>query len=300
MNTFDAYAGVNYQRDLGRFEYNAGASFKSLYPIFNLTYSNRPRRTFYSTGSGTKQGDWRENYVRLQAVVPINLSAQNHNYNFSVNAGTSYTQRYDAQNLPANFVTALRFPLETGFTFTHTTRTAERDIAPKWAQIVRFSYYSQPFDKQLTGDLFTVAGFLYFPGLAKNHSFLANFNYQEATGIRTYNNDINTVYGYNNIMAKSRLKNTLLFNYRFPLFYPDAEIGPLAYIRNVRGGIFCHYENLGTDSNMSQPKTYGFELHGNMNLLRYQPNVDLGTRFVFVNKEYHHHPIFELIVNYTF
>lgn len=300
LNTFDAYAGVNYQRDLGRFEYNAGASFKSLYPIFNLTYSNRPRRTFYATGAGTKQGDWRENYVKLQAVVPINLSAQNHNYNFSVNAGTSYTQRYDTQNLPANFVTAIRFPLETGFTFTHTTRTAERDIAPKWAQIVRFSYYSQPFDKQLSGDLFAVAGFLYFPGLAKNHSFLANFNYQEATGIRTYNNDINTVYGYNNIMAKSRLKNTLLFNYRFPLFYPDAELGPLAYIRNVRGGVFCHYENLGTDSNLSQPKTYGFELHGNMNLLRYQPNVDLGTRFVFVNKEYHHNPIFELIVNYTF
>jgi len=300
LNTFDAYAGVNYQRDLGRFEYNAGASFKSLFPIFNVSFTNRPRRTFYSSGLGVKQGDWRENYVKLQAIVPVSLSAQNNNYNFSINAGTSYTQRYDAQNMPSNFVTSIRFPLETGFTFTHTIRTAERDIAPKWAQVLRLSYFSQPFDKQLSGDLFAAAGFLYFPGLAKNHSFLANFNIQEASGIRTYNNEINTVYGYNNILAKSRLKNTLLFNYRFPIFYPDAEIGPLAYIRNVRGGLFCHYENLGSDSNLAQPKTYGFELHGNMNLLRYQPNVDLGTRFVFVNKEYHHSPIFELLVNYTF
>jgi len=300
LNTFDAYAGVNYQRDLGKFEYNAGASFKSLYPIFNVSFTNRPRRTFYAAAMGTKQGDWRENYVKLQAIVPLNLSAQHHNYNFSINAGTSYTQRYRAENMPSSFVTSIRFPLETGFTFTHTVRSAERDIAPRWAQVLRFNYFSQPFDKQLSGDLFAAAGFFYFPGLARNHSFLANFNFQEANGIRAYNNEINTVYGYNNIMAKGRLRNTLLFNYRFPLFYPDAEIGPLAYIRNVRGGVFCHYENLGSDSNLSQPKTYGFELHGNMNLLRYQPNVDLGTRFVFVNKEYHHPPVFELIVNYTF
>jgi len=300
LNTFDAYAGVNYQRDLGRFEYNAGASFKSLYPIFNISFTNRPRRTFYASDMSTKQGDWRENYVKLQAIVPISLSAQNHNYNFSINAGTSYTQRYNAENMPSNFVTSIKFPLETGFTFTHTIRSAERDIAPRWAQVLKFNYFSQPFDKQLSGDLFAAAGFFYFPGLARNHSFLANFNFQESDGIRTYNNEINTVYGYNNIMAKSRLKNTLLFNYRFPIFYPDAEIGPLAYIRNISGGVFCHYENLGSDSNLSQPKTYGFELHGNMNLLRYQPNVDLGTRFVFVNKEYHHNPIFELIVNYTF
>ncbi|MGY0040869.1 TolB family protein [Pedobacter sp. NJ-S-72] len=167
LNTFDAYAGVNYQRDLGRFEYNAGASFKSLYPIFNVSFTNRPRRTFYNMGTGTKQGDWRENYVKLQAIVPLNLSAQNHNYNFSVNAGTSYTQRYDAQNMPSNFVTFIRFPLETGFTFTHTIRSAERDIAPRWAQVLKFNYFSQPFDKQLSGDLFAAAGFFYFPGLGK-------------------------------------------------------------------------------------------------------------------------------------
>lgn len=300
LNTFDAYAGVNYHRDLGRFDYNAGASFKGLYPIFNVNYINRPRRTFYNMGKMTRQGDWRENYVQLQAVVPVSLSAQNDNYNFSVNAGTSYTKRYDAVNLPSNFITSLSFPLETGFTFTHTISTAERDIAPRWAQVLKISYLSQPFDPKLSGNLFAAQGFFYFPGLARNHTFLANFNYQNASGIRTYDNEINTVYGYNNILAKSSLKNTLLLNYRFPIFYPDAELGPLAYIRNVWGGVFCGYENLGSDSNLSQPKTYGFELHGNMNLLRYSPNVDLGTRFVLVNPEYHHNPIFELIVNYTF
>jgi len=300
LNTVDTYAGVDYLRDLKRFEYNAGISVKTFYPVINATYRNRPRRTFYSSAAGVQQGNFRENYFGLDAVVPYTLSAQNHTYNFSVNAGTSYTQRYDAENMPKNYVTKIRLPLETGFTFSHYIRSAERDIAPRWAQIVRFTYLSQPFDASLSGNLFAAESFFYFPGIAKNHTFLANFNYQESSGIRIYTNEINTVYGYNNIMAKSKLRNTLLLNYRFPITFPDAEIGPLAYIRNVRGGLFCGYENIGLETNLSEPKTYGFELHSNMNILRYEPVLDLGTRFVFVNRVYHQNPIFELIVNYTF
>lgn len=300
LNTMDAYAGVDYIRDLGRFEYNAGLSFKSFYPIFNASFRNRPRRTFYGSTTGIKQGDFRENYFKLEAVVPYTFSAQNHTFNFSVSTGTSYTQRYAPENMPENYVTKIRFPLENSFTFTHTIRSAERDIAPRWAQVLRFTYLSQPFDEQLTGNLFAAEGFFYFPGLAKNHTFLANFNYQQSSGIRIYTNEINSVYGYNNILAKSKLRNTLLLNYRFPIAFPDAEVGPLAYIRNVRGGVFCHYENFGLETSLAEPKTYGFELHSNMNVLRYQPVLDLGTRFVFVNREYHHNPIFELIVNYTF
>jgi len=300
LSTVETQIGADYHRDLGRFEYNAGISFKSLYPIFNLTYNNRPRRFFYQNQNGTQEGDFRENYYRLAVQVPLTLTAQNHFFDFSVNAGTSYTQRYDAAEMPANFIKKLKLPLETGFSFTHSIRTAERDIAPRWAQILRLSYLTQPWDNNLAGNLFAAEGFAYFPGLGRNHTFLANFNYQETSGIWIYNSAINTVYGYNNILAKDKLINTLLFNYRFPIAFPDAQIGPLAYITNVRGGVFCHYENIGKGTSMSQPKTYGFELHTTMNVLRYSPDLDVGTRIVFVNREYNQNPIFEFSLNYNF
>ncbi|TKC06362.1 TolB-like translocation protein [Pedobacter frigoris] len=300
LNTFDFFAGADYHRDLNRFEYSTGFSLKTFYPIIRTTYRNRPRRGFYNTKAGVLQGDWRENYVQLQASLPLSINARNHNYNFSVNTSTSYTTRYMPENLPSNFITSLAFPMQYNFTFTHTVRQAERDIAPKWAQTLRLTYVHQPFDDQLAGRLFAAEGFLYFPGLAKNHSFLTNFNYQTATGIRRYDQEIATVYGYNNIKATSTLNNTLLFNYRFPIAFPDAEIGPLAYIRNLRGTLFCHYENFGTETNLSEPKTYGFELRSSLNVLRYQPIVDLGARFVFVNKKYNQNPILELIFNYSF
>ncbi|AOM76109.1 hypothetical protein BFS30_02345 [Pedobacter steynii] len=300
LNTMNVFAGVNYFRDLNRFEYNAGLNYKAWYPVLSAVYRNRPRRTFYNSKSGVQQGDWRENNIQLRASLPISLNALNHTYNFSLNTSTSYTQRYLPENMPKDYITTLKFPMEYSFTFTHTTRQSERDVAPKWAQILRFTYLHQPFDQQLSGELFAAESFLYFPGIARNHSFLANFSYQKTSGIRRYDREINTVYGYSNIPAKSNLKNTLLLNYRFPIVFPDAEIGPLAYIRNLRGGLFCHYENLGDETNLAEPKTFGFELRSSMNLLRYKPLVDVGGRVVFVNKMYHQNPILELILNYSF
>lgn len=300
LNTFSAFAGAEYYRDLQAFEYNAGFVLKSFYPVISATYRNRPRRTFYSSNKGIMQGDWRENNIQVQALVPINLNALGDTYSLSLKTATSYTQRYKGENMPANYITSLKFPMEYGLTFGHSMRQADRDIFPKWAQTIRVSYFHQPFDKRLDGDLFAAEAFLYFPGLFKNHSFTANFNYQKASGVRRYDNEVNTVYGYNNIMARNFLKNTLLFNYRFPFAFPDLELGPVAYIRNVRGGLFCHYENLGVETNLAEPKTYGFELRSSMNLLRYQPVIDLGARFVFVNKFYNQNPILELILNYSF
>jgi hypothetical protein len=300
LNTTDLYAGVNYHRDLNRFAYKASMSFKSLYPILSVSYENRPRRNFYRSGSGMKQGDWRENVTSLTARVPINLNALDDNYSLSASASTNYTQRYALENLPTGFTTRLNLPMNYGFSFSHSIRQAERDIAPVWGQILRLKYFHQPFDRRLEGSLFSAEGFLYLPGLFQNHSFLANFNYQKASGVRQYNTEINTVYGYNNILAKSELHNTLLFNYRFPIAFPDAEVGPLTYIKNIRGGMFLHYENIGRTTNLSAPKTFGLELHSSMHLLRYEPLFDIGTRVVFVNKSYRQNPIFELMINYTF
>ncbi|WP_432708055.1 TolB family protein [Pedobacter sp.] len=300
LSTASIYTGANYHSDLGRFEYQAGISLKSFYPIINLSYENRPVRTFYTSNKIRRQGDWRENQVRLNAQVPLNLQSRDDYYNFSFGVGTSLTTRYMPENLPANFTQSLNFPMEYRFTISHGKRQAARDVAPRWSQIFRLKYFNQPFDQKLIGELFSIENFFYTPGVAKNHSFLVNFNYQHVTGVHRFATAINRVYGYNNILAKSPLKNTLLFNYRFPIAFPDAELGPLAYFKDLRATLFCHYENFGIESNVYEPKTYGFELRSNMNLLRYDVNVDFGGRMVFVNKVYRQNPILELIFNYSF
>ena len=299
LNTMNVYTGAKYHRDLKRFEYTADISYKALYPVLTVLYRNRPRRTFYRAKNTVQQGDWRENYTKLNASLPLSFNARNNTYAFTLNAATSFTQRYLPENMPVNFIRELKFPMEYSFAFNHSTRTTERDIAPRWAQVLRATYNHQPFDKNLGGEILALESFFYFPGLAKNHSVLGSFNYQKATGVNQYSTEISTVYGYNNILAKSKLQNTLLLNYRFPFAFPDWELGPFAYVRNFRAGFFSHYENIGVDTNIGQPKTFGFELNSSLNILRYQPVVDVGARLVFVNKIYNQNPILEFSFNYT-
>jgi hypothetical protein len=299
LNTLNFYTGAKYRSDLNRFEYTADLSYKALYPVLSVLYRNRPRRAFYGAKNNPQQGDWRENYTKFNVGLPLSFSNRSNNYSFSTNVATSYTQRYDAVNMPKGFIKKVNFPLEYGFTFNHSLRTAQRDITPKWAQVFRLSYRHQPFDNNYRGEILALESFLYFPGFEKNHSFLASFNYQKAWGSNQYDTEIATVYGYNNILAKSKLKNSLLFNYRFPFAYPDWELGSIAYVRNLRAGLFCHYENIGKENNLTSPKSYGLELNTSVNLLRYLPVVDLGARVIFVNKIYNQNPILEFSFNYT-
>jgi hypothetical protein len=300
LNTFDLYAGLSYDNDLRDIEYNAGFSYKSLYPIISATFKNRPRRGFYRLGTQIEQADWRENYLNIKATLPISFYKYNHIYSAVAEVGTSYTKRNFASKEAALFTNTLRFPMSYKIGLAHSVRASERDVAPKWGQSLNLSFFNQPFDKNLEGELFAFESAFYFPGIAKNHSFVASFNYQKSNGILSLNNEINTVYGYNQIVAKSVLRNTLLLNYRFPIAFPDLEISSLAYIRNIRGGFFGHYENIGSETNLSQPKTFGLELRSSINLLRYQPIVDLGARVIFVNQIYNRNPILEFTFNYSF
>jgi len=300
LNTTSFYAGVTYESSLRRIEYNAGLRYKALYPVFNLGYRNRPRLAYYRFQNAIHEAQWREDYISLTTSLPLSFNSFNHHFSFVGETGTYYVNRHFNPIDATRLVNTIEFPMSYRFGFNHQIRSAERDIAPKWAQIIEIKYQHLPFEQHLTGDLFAFESYLYFPGLAKNHTLMASFNYQQNSGTFKATNDIPTVYGYNQIKAKSLLKNSLLLNYRFPFLFPDLEIGPFAYVRNVRASFFSHYENIGLETNLSQPKTYGLELRSDMNLLRYQPVADVGARLIFVNKIYNQNPIFELLFNYYF
>lgn len=300
LNTTRFSAGVIYESSLKQFSYNAGITYKALYPVFDVSYTNRPRLVNYRFKNAMQQAAWREDVTSLNISLPLSFSSYNHRFHFSTKAGTYYINRHLNALDATRIVNTIDFTMSYRFSFNHQVRSAERDIAPKWSQIVALLYQHRPFEKNLTGKLWALQSFFYFPGLRNNHTFLASFNYQENAGTFKTVNDIPTVYGYNQIKAKEMLSNTLLLNYRFPFLYPDLEIGALAYIRNLRATLFNHYENIGHETNVLQPKTFGLELRSDMNLLRYQPVADVGIRFIFVNKIYKQNPILELLFNYNF
>ncbi|MDB5012975.1 MAG: hypothetical protein JWQ25_1177, partial [Daejeonella sp.] len=304
LNTLDLYTGYQYNQGLKRSEYLAGFTYKRFYPILNVQYINRARLGYINTlNQGVKTVEplqWRENFLEFSADVPFIFNQRNYIYNTGFNLSSSYTSRYDFDKPEIAISKNIRFPLKYQTHFSRYTTRSARDLAPRWGQSINLSYQHFPFENKVKGNLFTFKSQLYAPGLLVNHSLQASFNYEDNSGI--YNNSVNIpqVSGHLSIQHLKPVHNTLLLDYRLPLFYPDLQIGPLAYIKRVKAGVFADYENIGS-THSPNPNTFGLELTADMNLLRfYLPNFDLGGKLIFVNGNSSQKPIFELSFNYNY
>ena len=303
LNTLDLYTGYQFNTELNKSEYLAGLTYKRFYPLVDVQFVNRARLGFVrSTTSGTTlitPVSWRENNTELAIRIPFIFNQLNRTYSLGLNLSTSYTARYDVVNRPRNFSLNLAFPMKYQVYLNRNTIRSPQDLAPPWGQNFTVTYQHLPFDKGRRAELLTFRSLFYTPGILNNHSFQTSFNYRIGSGDYRLVNDIPLVSGYNNINPKQELRSTLLFDYRFPLFYPDWELGPLAYIKRFKGGFFADFENVF--GNPFSPKTFGAELRADMNLLRfYLPNFELNGKVIFVNAKSVQNPIFETGFTYNF
>jgi hypothetical protein len=72
-------------------------------------------------------------------------------------------------------------------------------------------------------------------------------------------------------------ETTLSFNYSLPLLYPDLSLGPLAYIKRIKGNFF--YDT--TVKNVIGGK--GVEITADVHLLRFVFPFEIGVQFVQSN-----------------
>jgi hypothetical protein len=126
-----------------------------------------------------------------------------------------------------------------------------------------------------------------------NHSTVLRFNYQHGAGLFEPTNDIPLVSGFD-YLTPSKVRNTFLTTYQFPIAYPDWEIGNVAYIKRIKGGFFADFQNIKPSQSSSlKPRTYGLELRANMNVFRYfLPLFDVGVKVIVDNHPAHRGKIY--------
>ena len=303
LNTLDFYGGYQYDTYLNRSEYLAGFTYKKYYPIVDVRYINRARLAYdrreVSGSNVFVPVTWREDLTELEVSVPFIFNRLNQTYSTGFRTSTSYTSRYAIENKPDVFSTRLNFPMKYQMYLSRNSRRSARDLAPAWGQNLTLSYQHFPFESNRDGDLFTLRSLFYTPGILTNHSFQISMNYQVNSGDYNQTNDIPLISGYYNLTPTKELSNTMLLDYRFPLLYPDWELGPLAYIKRLKAGLFADFENI--DKTAFSPRVFGAELSADMNLLRfYLPNFELSGKIIFVNQKPFQNPILETGFSYNF
>lgn len=107
------------------------------------------------------------------------------------------------------------------------------------------------------------------------------------------------VNGYDQLKP-SLPRNTFLVDYRFPLAYPDWELGPLAYIKRLKGGLFFHFENIDT-SHPNPPRTLGAELRADVNFMRFLlPDFDVGMMAIYATEAANKRWLLQFGISYSY
>lgn len=285
LTTTAAKIGYEYDTEIEKSTYSAEVSYQRYFPKISLSYKNRGQ-----LGQATRNGnrdsiinfDYREHYFAADIQLPFSIYRGNKVYSYGVNMGTSYQKRYDLSlTTLSNFNDVISFPLNYQAYFNKNSLRAAMDILPRWGQNFSFTYRHLPFENELSGDMWSLRTNFYFPGILLNHSLQVRYSMQESSGRYLYSNDIPLVNGFANFRSPA-VKNTLLFDYRLPIAYPDWSIGNMAYLKRIRGVISADYQNLA-DSDLS-PKTAGAGLSFDFNALKYPlPLFTFGSRLTYIN-----------------
>ena len=287
LNTVQTRLGYSYDGDLRAGEYRASVSYQRFFPKFNLGYKNRVR-----TGSTDQVGlRWRENVVDLSVNIPMNWHRYNHRYYVQWAGGTSIVDRYGLElsqphaEAEKRFVDQIRFPFQTAISFGHNVRSSALDVAPRWGQHLSISYRYFQNNRLNQGEKsshWMWRSTFYFPGIAAHHSTSIRLNYQRGAGTYAQLNEIPLVSGYDQLDPRP-VRNTVLLAYRFPLAYPDWEIGSVMYVKRLRSGLFTDFENVNRRRPFDRgPRSLGVELQADFHLFRfYLPQFTAGTKLIY-------------------
>jgi hypothetical protein len=170
-------------------------------------------------------------------------------------------------------------------------RMSMRDILPRLGLTASGGYYHAPFNHQVTGAVLRLGLTGYVPGILKHQAIKLAVNYQKQYLVsgshQTFINLIRLPRGQPVIFGEELTRFSV--DYAFPLLYPDIELGPVLYLKRIRGTIWADHligknvimENphaTDTDKNYT---TAGFDLVTDLNLFRITFPLSIGGRVTY-------------------
>ncbi|MEX2231032.1 MAG: hypothetical protein WD824_02640, partial [Cyclobacteriaceae bacterium] len=294
----------------------AQVSYQGLYPIIDVSASISNRSVneggvqFYDTlvdpvTTETREVifKWREKNIQAGLRVPLLTTKSKYHSEVTIGNSVGLTQVSDFENnidsttgrlVPRGDELAYFFRdyvdngqlLYNSFTFSayRLLKQSQRDINSKWGQQIEVQSIETPFGGDFSGRLFSAFGILYFPGLARHHSFWTYGAYQHTKFEQVRQN-----YVFRNQVPTPRGQTVGRFqhfysasaNYTLPVWYPDIAIGPLLNIQRLRTNFFFDY-GLGRSPLFTSSQEYssvGVEAKVDINIMRFLPQFDIGVRF---------------------
>jgi hypothetical protein len=270
--------GYSYDMNEETGRYSLQYSYEGLYPAFDLETNYGLRRGTYQD---TIYYDFDELNLGGWVRVPLNWRIKSWFIGMQPYTGYSLKSLNMNPGMEVKFGKEHFHSLNTKLYLYAQSRMAERDLNPRWAQLLDINYRQTLFEADTASFIFAAELSLYFPGLIKHHSFRIYGGFQERiTEYYPYGDQILIARGFSGINASQMLSASA--NYEFPIFYPDWHIGPVLYLKRLKAAVFYDASiSFDVEPHQSYTST-GLDLTVDFHLFRIFAPLEAGIRTIYL------------------
>jgi hypothetical protein len=212
--------------------------------------------------------------------VPLNCYVKSWFVGLQPFAGYSYKLRKMNPGEEVQFTKDRFHSLNMRLYFYAQSRLSQRDLNPRWAQSFELNYRQTLFEADTASSIFSAELTLYFPGIAKHHSFRLYGGYQQrVTEYYAYSDQINIPRGYSNLYPERMFSSAV--NYEFPVFCPDWKIGPVLYLKRLKAGLFYDQAVVFDSKPYQNYISTGLDLTVDFHLFRLFAPLEAGLRTIY-------------------
>ena len=321
FTTFGYNANSEYSREKFYFNfiYNGWypkLNFEAKYGNEAIIYDKATEKDTFIVNSVKKQQFLK---LKLDISIPFNISRGAWSRHIEPSAGIGYQKAfdYDAKktyitNIDGEWqytgktedITAEGYSinsLEYGLFLYNIRKRSIRDVTTRWGQILQFTYRHTPYGDYNFGSLMGIHSSVYFPGIFRHHSIRINNDWHKKIrgDFAGYNNDgAKMYYGFSDFAKFARGYNamyndelyTLRTDYIMPVWYPDINIGSLAYFKRITTHLFydfSRYSYLLKKDPVSfeyakTAQSAGTEIRAEVHALRFIFPFNIGYRYSYL------------------
>lgn len=282
-------------------------TYKGWYPVFDVQIKSGKSSSEYVTVEQTKSPSgevlkqdtvikrftWYNSDFSADINLPLNFSRGKYYRYLQPELRYNYTLYKHDSSTPDKFYEGDYQSLTYRLYFQQNLYKSYQDVYSDFGFAFDFLFRHSPFGKTDLGNLGLAQSWFFVPGIMPNHGirFYAGIQDKNSPGSVSFADVIKYPRGW----GKTNTNNMKSFgvDYKFPVFYPEWNLGGLAYLKRVNASLFADYAYLNANiySNGNVSGTYntdissiGLELTGDAHFLRFYAPVEIGFRSSYLPK----------------
>ncbi|MPM05355.1 Protein TolB [bioreactor metagenome] len=269
--------------ETGRFY--ADYTYTGWYPEITLKGSFGTRHGLADLEGYTDFHTWMEQSAGIELCLPLKSTIRDFFQKYRLTAGFNI-HNIDPYVTPSvSYITNLpngnMFSVESKFEFMNRQKTVLRDLMPRWGQDLDIIYKQSISGDVDAGSQLTASAKLFFPGFANHHGFKLDAAYmKKQAGEYSFTDDFIYPRGYTQIASTESEKIGL--NYKFPVWYPDFNIGSLLYFKRLKLNLFYDYGEYTFQNSRHIMNSTGCEWTCDTHVFRFFIPLDIGFRYAYL------------------